>query len=114
MYDSQGNARNLTMYFSKTAPNEWRIDARMSGGPEGAPNYAFTNIANGTNQDGEQINFGFTSDGRLNNNFNNFEIDLDDPNGMVDATGTYTANPAPAETEFGNELTSQQIQIDFA
>ncbi|MCZ0928062.1 MULTISPECIES: flagellar hook protein FlgE [Halomonadaceae] len=104
IYDSQGNARNLTMYFSKTAANEWRVDARMSGGPEGAPNYGFTNIANGSN-------FGFTTDGRLNNNFNEFEIDLDAPNEITDADGNALGAGA---SEFNDTLTSQQIEIDFA
>ncbi|MCO7247824.1 flagellar hook protein FlgE [Halomonas sp. Mc5H-6] len=104
IYDSQGNARNLTMYFSKTAANEWRVDARMSGGPEGAPNYGFTDIANGSN-------FGFTTDGRLNNNFNEFEIDLDAPDEITDADGNALGAGA---SEFNDTLTSQQIEIDFA
>lgn len=44
VYDSLGNARNLTLYFTKleasneaTDWNEWKVDARLSGGPEGAP-----------------------------------------------------------------------------
>ncbi|SDN38368.1 flagellar hook protein FlgE [Vreelandella arcis] len=102
IYDSQGNARNLTMYFTKTNPNEWRVDARMSGGPAGAPNYAFTNIA-------DTSNFGFTTDGRLNNNFNAFQINLDSPNDMRDADGG-----AVTTSEFNDTLTSQQIEIDFA
>lgn len=65
VYDSLGNARNLTMYFTKTGANEWRADARMSGGPAGAPNYGFTDIAGGAD-------FNFTSDGRLSDNFNAF------------------------------------------
>lgn len=105
IYDSQGNARNLTTYFTKTDANEWRVDARMSGGPAGAPNYGFTNIA-------ENQNFGFTSDGRLNNDFNAFELDLDEPDGTVDAEGTYT--DGPTGSEFGGDLTSQQVQVDFA
>lgn len=101
IYDSLGNARNLTMYFTKTGANEWQVDARMSGGPAGAPNYAFTNIADGQN-------FDFTSDGRLNNAFTAFDLDLDNPDDIRDADNTVVAG------EFGNELTSQQIQVDFA
>ncbi|MDR5887272.1 flagellar hook protein FlgE [Vreelandella janggokensis] len=104
IYDSQGNARNLTMYFTKTAANEWQVDARMSGGPAGAPNYGFTNIAEGEN-------FDFTTDGRLNDNFTAFDIDLDTPDAIRDGDGNTVAN-----SEFGGAtptLTSQQIQVDF-
>lgn len=45
VYDSQGNARNLTMYFIKDgAPgvnNEWQVQGRMSGGPNDAQTYSF-------------------------------------------------------------------------
>lgn len=102
IYDSQGNARNLTTYFTKTAANEWRVDARMSGGPEGAPNYGFTNIA-------EDENFDFTSDGRLSNDFTAFDLDLDNPDDIRDADGNDIA-----DSEFGADLTSQQIQVDFS
>lgn len=106
IYDSLGNARNLTMYFTKTGANEWRVDARMSGGPAGAPSYGFTDIANANN-------FGFTSDGRLDNAFAPFPIDLAVPVGTVDAAGAF--NPGPANTEFNDtELTAQTIQVDFA
>jgi flagellar hook protein FlgE len=101
IYDSLGNARNLTMYFTKTAANEWRVDARMSGGPAGAPNYGFENIAAGSN-------FGFTTDGRLNNNFAAFEIDLDAAGAVLNADGTAGTN------EFNTTVTSQQVEIDFA
>lgn len=104
IYDSQGNARNLTMYFTKTAANEWQVDARMSGGPEGAPNYGFTNVADGEN-------FDFTTDGRLNDNFNAFDIDLDNPDDIRDADGN---DVAASEFGGGGALTSQQIQVDFA
>lgn len=46
VYDSLGNARNLTLYFTKleasndaTEWSEWKVDARLSGGPAGAPAY---------------------------------------------------------------------------
>ncbi|QNI01508.1 flagellar hook protein FlgE [Halomonas sp. SH5A2] len=104
IYDSQGNARNLTMYFTKTAANDWQVDARMSGGPQGAPNYGFTNIADGEN-------FDFTTDGRLNNNFTAFDLNLDNPGAIRDAEGN---NVAASEFGGGGALTSQQIQVDFA
>ena len=100
IYDSLGNARNLTMYFTKTAANEWRVDARMSGGPAGAPNYGFENIAAGSN-------FGFTTDGRLNDNFTAFDINLDTAGAVLNADGTAGTN------EFNATVTSQQVEIDF-
>lgn len=120
IYDSQGNARNLTMYFSKTAANEWQVDARMSGGPAGAPNYGFTDIATD--------DFEFTSDGRLSANFESFDLDLNTPDAMAlngvsytdgDNDGTYdgtdaAGNPVTLQSEFGNQLTTQQVEIDFA
>lgn len=33
VFDSQGNARNLTLYFTKTADNNWDVNGRLSGGP---------------------------------------------------------------------------------
>jgi flagellar hook protein FlgE len=41
IFDSQGNARNLTMYFIKDANsvNEWQIQGRVNGGPAGAGEY---------------------------------------------------------------------------
>ncbi|MCW4151229.1 flagellar hook protein FlgE [Halomonas sp. 18H] len=103
IFDSQGNARNLTMYFTKTAANEWQVDARMSGGPQGAPNYGFTDVA-------DTADFGFTSDGRLNNTFTPFDLDLNDVGvAVLDADGNAATN------EFdGNVLSTQTIEVDFA
>lgn len=41
IYDSQGNARTLTMYFIKDEDNvnQWAIQGRVNGGPEGASEY---------------------------------------------------------------------------
>nr|WP_295707397.1 flagellar hook protein FlgE [uncultured Halomonas sp.] len=41
IYDSQGNARNLTMYFIKDSGNvnQWEIRGRVNGGPQGAEEY---------------------------------------------------------------------------
>ena len=43
VYDSQGNARNLSIYFIKdqTLDNEWVVQGRLSGGPDGASEYNF-------------------------------------------------------------------------
>lgn len=101
IYDSQGNARNLTMYFTKTEANNWQVDARISGGPAGAPNYGFTNIAD---------DFEFTQNGRLSDAFNAFDLDLTDPDAMSDADGV--AIPT-ADTEFGDTLAGQIIEVDF-
>jgi len=45
IYDSQGNARNLTLYFTKTEQNQWRVDGRITGGPNDAGNYGLANIS---------------------------------------------------------------------
>jgi flagellar hook protein FlgE len=39
VFDSQGNARNLSLYFTKTAPNQWDVNGRMTGGPAGGGTY---------------------------------------------------------------------------
>ncbi|WP_404472469.1 flagellar hook protein FlgE [Vreelandella venusta] len=102
IYDSQGNARNLTMYFTKTNDNEWRVDARMSGGPAGAPNYGFADIANGSD-------FGFTPDGRLDENFAAFDLEIHTAGAVVDDDGV------AATTEFDDTILAQQtVAIDFA
>ncbi|MBF8222251.1 flagellar hook protein FlgE [Halomonas sp. 328] len=36
VFDSQGNARNLTLFYTKTGANTWEVNARLSGGPAGA------------------------------------------------------------------------------
>lgn len=101
IYDSQGNARNLTMYFTKTGDNAWRVDARMSGGPAGAPNYGFNDIAS-------TANFGFTSNGRLNANFAAFDVPLQGAGSVINTDGT------PGTNEFDNAVLDQQtVAIDF-
>ncbi|MBP5980965.1 MAG: flagellar hook protein FlgE [Halomonas sp.] len=39
VFDSQGNARNLALYFTKTADNQWSVNGRLSGGPAGSGTY---------------------------------------------------------------------------
>lgn len=39
VFDSQGNARNLSLYFTKTADNQWAVNGRMTGGPAGGGTY---------------------------------------------------------------------------
>lgn len=56
IYDSQGNARNLTLYFTKTDANQWRVDGRMTGGPNDAENYGLPGISTLTfNQNGSLV-----------------------------------------------------------
>lgn len=40
VFDSQGNARNLSLYFTKTAPNTWNVNGQVAGGPAGGGTYA--------------------------------------------------------------------------
>lgn len=46
VYDSQGNARNLSLYFIKDegATNEWQMRGRLSGGPNDAQTYDDLNL----------------------------------------------------------------------
>ena len=56
IFDSQGNARNLTLYFTKANPNEWRVDGRITGGPNNASNYGLPSITTLTfNQNGNLV-----------------------------------------------------------
>lgn len=55
VYDSQGNGRNLTMYFIKDqgATNEWQMRGRLSGGPNDAQTYGDLDLGSLTfNQNG--------------------------------------------------------------
>ena len=56
IFDSQGNARNLTLYFTKTDANQWRVDGRITGGPNNAENYGLPGISTLTfNQNGSLV-----------------------------------------------------------
>lgn len=100
VYDSLGNARNLTMYFTKTDANAWRIDARMSGGPAGAPNYGFADIANGED-------FDFTTDGRLNANFDGFDL-------ILGSEAVLNSDGTTGTSEFGADISAQTVQFTFS
>lgn len=39
VFDSQGNARNLALYFTKSADNQWNVNGRLTGGPAGSGAY---------------------------------------------------------------------------
>ncbi len=62
IYDSQGNARNLSMYFIKdnAAPNQWQVQGRMSGGPSDAETYSVDLGTIAFNTDGTLDNAGTT------------------------------------------------------
>lgn len=56
VFDSQGNARNLTLYFTKTDANQWRVDGRITGGPDNAENYGLPGISTlSFNQNGSLV-----------------------------------------------------------
>lgn len=85
VYDSQGNARNLTYYFTKTdaAANQWDVSLRMSGGPEGAGTYAVAGLttldfdASGRLEAGGQATFTFATDEFDGTQLENLAIDVD-------------------------------------
>ncbi|MCA8865883.1 MULTISPECIES: flagellar hook protein FlgE [unclassified Halomonas] len=85
VYDSQGNARNLTYYFTKTdaAANQWDVSLRMSGGPEGAGTYAVAGLttldfdASGRLEAGGQATFTFNTDEFDGAQLENLAIDVD-------------------------------------
>ncbi|WP_445011147.1 flagellar hook protein FlgE [Vreelandella stevensii] len=81
VFDSQGNARNLTLYFTKTAPNEWDVNGRLSGGPAGAETYdvdlgSLTFTQNGTLAQDNANNAVF-SDGEFGAGNPLAELDID-------------------------------------
>ncbi|WP_447554860.1 flagellar hook protein FlgE [Vreelandella sp. EE22] len=86
VFDSQGNARNLSLYFTKTGDNQWAVNGRLSGGPAGGGTYdrALGNLA-----------------------FNQ--------NGTLNAAATNINNAAFNDTEFGagNPLEALNIAVDF-
>ncbi|GGW69984.1 flagellar hook protein FlgE [Vreelandella hamiltonii] len=84
VFDSQGNARNLTLYFTKTAPNEWDVNGRLSGGPAGADTY-----------DIDLGSLSFTQNGTLAQ---------DNANNAVFANGEFGA---------GNPLAELDIDLSF-
>ncbi|MBT2785926.1 MULTISPECIES: flagellar hook protein FlgE [unclassified Halomonas] len=85
IYDSQGNARNLTYYFTKTdsATNQWDVSLRMSGGPEGAGTYAVAGLttldfdASGRLEAGGEATFAFAADEFDGIQLENLEVDVD-------------------------------------
>lgn len=60
VFDSQGNARNLTLFYTKTAANTWEVNARLSGGPAGAPEYTPAAALTGLTFDANGVLSGYT------------------------------------------------------
>lgn len=113
VFDSQGNARNLTLFYTKTAGNEWRVDARLSGGPAGAP---VVNANNVTTLEFD-TNGGLAAGGQVNMNFNlGAEFDaLDiafDQTGSTQFANTSTVNDLGQDGYTSGTLVGIAIQED--
>lgn len=100
VYDSQGNARNLSMYFIKdgsaaAAPNQWQVQGRLTGGPSDAEAYNF-----------DLGTLAFDTNGRLVDGAPTAINDINsaDPGFNVEGAGT---------NEFGPIFTALNIDIDF-
>ncbi|HBM28724.1 flagellar hook protein FlgE [Halomonas sp. CnH100-B] len=95
VFDSQGNARNLSVYFTKTAANEWEVNGRLSGGP-----------ADGGTYDVALGNLTFTQNGTLqadnstNALFNNNEFGAGNPLAALDIELSFEGS-----TQFASEST---------
>ncbi|MFB9869477.1 flagellar hook protein FlgE [Vreelandella sulfidaeris] len=86
VFDSQGNARNLSLYFTKTAANQWDVNGRLSGGPAGGGTY-----------DVDLGNLAFTQ------------------NGTLDEASTTITSPSFSTGEFGgaNPFAALNIAMSF-
>ncbi|WP_404464721.1 flagellar hook protein FlgE [Vreelandella aquamarina] len=95
VFDSQGNARNLSVYFTKTAANEWEVNGRLSGGP-----------ADGGTYDVALGNLTFTQNGTLqaddseNALFDNNEFGAGNPLAALDIELSFEGS-----TQFASEST---------
>lgn len=87
VYDSQGNGRNLTMYFIKdqNATNEWQVRGRLSGGPNDAQTY-------------DNLDLGSLA-------FNQ--------NGTLQADGSAPITIGNAASEFGAGNIFEELNIEF-
>ena len=101
VYDSQGNARNLTMYFIKddAAPNQWQVQGRMSGGPNDAQTYRF-----------DLGRIGFNPNGTLDDAATTI-IPIDST-GVAPGNFTVEAPGDPADNEFGTIFNDLDIAVD--
>jgi len=100
VYDSQGNARNLSMYFIKddAAPNQWQVKGRLTGGPSDAEAYNF-----------DLGTLAFDTNGRLVDGAPTVINDID----STDAAFTVEAPGVAADNEFGPIFTALNIAVDF-
>lgn len=107
VYDSQGNARNVSLYFQRqpaldgdgnvTSSNTWKVHARMSGGPDGAGTYA-----------GDLGILSFDKSGRFTN------LALDNTNDLV-TTDVNGENLISFNTaEFGDDGLFEPLQFGFS
>ncbi|MCL7929300.1 flagellar hook protein FlgE [Halomonas llamarensis] len=100
VYDSQGNARNLSMYFIKdaNANNQWEVQGRMTGGPNDAEAYSV-----------DLGRIAFNTNGTLDNA--NTTINPIDSTGGV---GGFAVEPpgVAADNEFGPVFDPLDIAID--
>lgn len=95
VFDSQGNARNLSVYFTKTAANEWEVNGRLSGGPADGGTYdvalgSLSFTQNGTLQ----------ADNSTNAIFNNNEFGGGNPLAALDIELSFEGT-----TQFASEST---------
>ncbi|TMU17870.1 flagellar hook protein FlgE [Halomonas sp. ATBC28] len=96
VFDSQGNARNLSMYFIKdaNANNQWQVQGRLTGGPSDAEAYNF-----------DLGTLAFDTNGRLVDGAPTAINDIDSTAGFnVENGGT---------NEFGPIFTDLNIGVDF-
>ncbi|GKW49232.1 flagellar hook protein FlgE [Halomonas sp. NCCP-2165] len=113
VFDSQGNARNLTLFYTKTAGNEWRVDARLSGGPAGAPEI----LAEEVTSLGFNTNGALVSGGQVNMNLNlGAEFDALDiafnQTGSTQFANTSTVNDLDQDGYTSGTLVGIAIQED--
>ncbi|MFI0473476.1 flagellar hook protein FlgE [Halomonas sp. HMF6819] len=117
VFDSQGNARNLTLYFTKTDANEWRVDGRLSGGPGGAQTYGLPNLTTLTfNENGTLVGGGDAgltiNNGEFDgNNLANLDIDLAFA-GTTQFANTSTVNDITQNGYTSGSLVGISIQQD--
>ncbi|MFJ5538786.1 flagellar hook protein FlgE [Vreelandella titanicae] len=97
VYDSQGNARNLSMYFIKddAAPNQWQVQGRLTGGPSDAEAYNF-----------ELGTLAFDTNGRLVDGAPTAINDIDSTDAGFNVEGA-------GANEFGPIFTDLNIAVDF-
>ncbi|KIN13156.1 flagellar hook protein FlgE [Vreelandella titanicae] len=97
VYDSQGNARNLSMYFIKddAAPNQWQVQGRLTGGPSDAEAYNF-----------DLGTLAFDTNGKLVDGAPTAINDIDSTDAGFNVEGA-------GANEFGPIFTDLNIAVDF-